>query len=213
MNAPSQKNDGMGSRLYSDNTSRFRLWAPFASDVQVILDHPLPDTTYALANEPGTPNWSADGIPAAANTRYQYLITTAAGPDNDTSQAHLRTDARALQVESSDPAPRATSSIPPSLPPTASRSRPRPSRISSSTSSTLAPSPDATMVSTGPFPPPPLLNSRIASVIYGIWASTRSSSFPFRTSRLTRREELAKDMDHPTCSPLKTCTPPPPTRR
>jgi len=101
MNAPSQKNDGMGSLLYPDNTVRFRVWAPFASGVQVILDHPHPGTTYALANEPGTPNWSADGIPASVNTRYQYLITTAPGQDNDTSQPHLRTDARALQVESS----------------------------------------------------------------------------------------------------------------
>lgn len=104
MNAPSQKNDGMGSLLYPDNTARFRVWAPFASGAQVILDHPVPGTTYALANEPGTPNWSADGIPASVNTRYQYLITTAPGQDNDTSQPHLRTDARALQVESSDPA-------------------------------------------------------------------------------------------------------------
>ena len=101
MNVPSQKHDGMGSLLYPDNTARFRLWAPFASDVQVILDHPLPGTTFALGNEPGTPNWSADGIPALVNARYQYLITTAAGPDNDTSQPHLRTDARALQVEGS----------------------------------------------------------------------------------------------------------------
>jgi len=101
VNAPSQKNDGMGSLLYPDNTVRFRLWAPFASSVQVILDYPNPGTTYALANEPRTPNWSADGIPASANTRYQYLITTSPGPDNDTSQPHLRTDARALQVEGS----------------------------------------------------------------------------------------------------------------
>jgi 1,4-alpha-glucan branching enzyme len=104
MNAPSQKNDGMGSLLYPDRTARFRVWAPNASGVQVILDHPVPGTTFALANEPGTPNWSADGIPAAVNTRYQYLIVTAPGQDNDTSQPHLRTDARALQVESSDPA-------------------------------------------------------------------------------------------------------------
>lgn len=102
MNAPSQKNDGMGSLLYPDNTARFRLWAPFASGVKVILDHPAAGTTFALANEHGTPNWSADGIPASVNTRYQYLITTAPGPDNDTPGPRLHTDARALQVESSD---------------------------------------------------------------------------------------------------------------
>jgi 1,4-alpha-glucan branching enzyme len=104
MSAPSHKNDGMGSLSYPDNTVRFRLWAPFAALVDVILDHPVPGTTFALAKEPGTPNWSADGIPAPANTRYQYRITTAPGQNNDTSQPHLRTDARALQVESSDPA-------------------------------------------------------------------------------------------------------------
>ena len=103
MNAPSQKNDGMGSLYYSgDGTARFRVWAPFAAQVDVILDHPVANTTFALANEAGTPNWSADGIPAPPNTRYQYRITTAPGQDNDTSQPHIRTDARALQVEGSD---------------------------------------------------------------------------------------------------------------
>lgn len=104
MNAPSHKNDGMGSFRYPDGTVRFRLWAPNAAHVEVILDHPATGTTFALANEPGTPNWSVDGIPAPASTRYQYRITTAPGRDNDTSQSHLRTDARALQVESSDSA-------------------------------------------------------------------------------------------------------------
>ena len=78
MNAPSQKNDGMGSLYYSgDGTARFRVWAPFAAQIDVILDHPVANTTFALANEAGTPNWSADGIPAPPNTRYQYRITTA----------------------------------------------------------------------------------------------------------------------------------------
>jgi 1,4-alpha-glucan branching enzyme len=106
MSEPSHENDGMGSLSYPDNTVRFRLWAPYAALVDVVLDHPVPGTTFALANEPGTPNWSAAGIPAPANTRYQYRITTAPGQNNDTSEPHLRTDARALQVESSDPASR-----------------------------------------------------------------------------------------------------------
>jgi 1,4-alpha-glucan branching enzyme len=62
MNAPSHKNDGMGSLSYPDNTVRFRLWAPYAALVDVILDHPVSGTTFALAKEPGTPNWSADDI-------------------------------------------------------------------------------------------------------------------------------------------------------
>ncbi len=102
MNAPSHKNDGMGSLYYpGEDAVRFRVWAPFAAQVDVVLDHPTPNTAFALANETGTPNWSADGIPAPPGTRYQYRITTAPGPDNDTSQPHLRTDARALQVEGS----------------------------------------------------------------------------------------------------------------
>src|SRR5229473_4831677 len=89
MTAPSQKQDGMGSLLYPDNTVRFRVWAPFASSADVVLFDPGPGTTtVALANEPGTRNWSADGIPAVANTRYQYVITTAPGQDNDTSVVH-----------------------------------------------------------------------------------------------------------------------------
>jgi 1,4-alpha-glucan branching enzyme len=94
----------MGSLLYPDGTARFRVWAPHAAQVEVILDYPVAGTTFALANEPGTPNWSADGIAAQPNTRYQYRITTAPGQDNDTSQPWLRTDARALQVESADAA-------------------------------------------------------------------------------------------------------------
>lgn len=103
MNAPSQKQDGMGSLLYPDGTVRFRVWAPFASGAQVVLwDAAEASTTFALANEPGTPNWSADGIKATPNTRYQYVITTTPGQNNDSSGPHWRTDARALQVEGSD---------------------------------------------------------------------------------------------------------------
>jgi 1,4-alpha-glucan branching enzyme len=104
MGAPSQKYDGMGSLAYSDGTVRFRLWAPHAAQVDVILDYPAAGTTFALANEQGTPNWSVDDVVAPVNTRYQYRITTAPGQDNDTSQPHIRTDARAQQVESSDAA-------------------------------------------------------------------------------------------------------------
>lgn len=103
MNAPSQRQDGMGSFLYPDGTVRFRVWAPFASGVQVVLwDSAQASATFELKNEVGTPNWSADGIPARANTLYQYVITTRPGTDNNTSEPHWRTDARALQVEGSD---------------------------------------------------------------------------------------------------------------
>jgi 1,4-alpha-glucan branching enzyme len=77
MNAPSQNQDGMGSLLYSNGSARFRVWAPLASGVDVVLwDAAGAPTTYALANENGTPNWSADGIAAPASTRYQYVTKT-----------------------------------------------------------------------------------------------------------------------------------------
>src|SRR5215475_150046 len=44
MSAPSLKNDGMGSLLYPDSTARFRVWAPFAANIDVILDHPVSGT-------------------------------------------------------------------------------------------------------------------------------------------------------------------------
>jgi 1,4-alpha-glucan branching enzyme len=40
MSAPSQRNDGMGSLLYPDGTARFRVWAPHAARVELVLDHP-----------------------------------------------------------------------------------------------------------------------------------------------------------------------------
>ncbi|HEV2172759.1 MAG TPA: alpha-amylase family glycosyl hydrolase [Nitrospira sp.] len=104
MRAPSPVNDGMGCLLFSDGTARFRVWAPNASDVQVEIDYPSGLQALDLGLEPGTGNWSADGIPATSNLTYQYRITTRPGLDNDTSQPWLRTDARAVQVQSSDPA-------------------------------------------------------------------------------------------------------------
>jgi hypothetical protein len=72
--------------------------------VQVIINYPTGTQRLALAAEGSTGNWSADQIPAAANLTYQYRIVMRPGSDNDTSQIWLRTDARALQVESSDAA-------------------------------------------------------------------------------------------------------------
>ena len=102
MRAPSPSNDGMGS-LLTDGTCRFRVWAPNASLVQVFGDfsngQPIP-----LASEPGTGNWSADQIPACAGDKYQYIVTNMGGVNNNNSQPWTRTDARAYQVQSSDPA-------------------------------------------------------------------------------------------------------------
>jgi len=102
MRAPSPANDGMGS-LLSDGTCRFRVWAPNAQLVQVFGDFSN-GQPIDLAPEPGTGNWSADQIPAQAGDKYQYILTNVGGPDNNNSQPWTRTDARAYQVQSSDPA-------------------------------------------------------------------------------------------------------------
>jgi 1,4-alpha-glucan branching enzyme len=102
MRAPSPENDGMGS-LLTGGTCRFRVWAPNAQRVQVFGDF-SGGTAIDLAPEPGTGNWSADQIPANAGDKYQYIITNMGGPNNNNSQPWTRTDARALQVQSSDPA-------------------------------------------------------------------------------------------------------------
>jgi 1,4-alpha-glucan branching enzyme len=102
MRAPSPNDDGMGSLLIG-GTCRFRVWAPNASRVQVVLNAPATGPTFDLASEGSSGNWSADGIPAVANTKYQYIISNRGGLNNDNSQPWLRTDARALQVESSSP--------------------------------------------------------------------------------------------------------------
>jgi 1,4-alpha-glucan branching enzyme len=56
MRAPAPENDGMGCLLTSAGC-RFRVWAPNASAVQVILNDPKTGPTFDLAPEPGTGNW------------------------------------------------------------------------------------------------------------------------------------------------------------
>ena len=100
MRAPAQENDGMGSLLTGEGC-RFRVWAPNAQRVQLVLDDVKNEPVGDLAPEPGTGNWSADQVNAPAGTKYQYIVTNRGGPDNDNSQPWFRADARALQVESS----------------------------------------------------------------------------------------------------------------
>jgi len=98
MRAPAANNDGMGSLLYPDGTCRFRVWAPFAQSVQVEGDFTDWRTApLSLAPEGTSGNWSADEIPVTAGQMYKYLIT-------NNSQVLERTDARALQVQSSNSA-------------------------------------------------------------------------------------------------------------
>ncbi|MGA9060716.1 MAG: alpha-amylase family glycosyl hydrolase [Terracidiphilus sp.] len=103
MRAPAPNNDGMGS-LPGSAGCRFRVWSPNANAVQVILNDAATGPTFNLASEPGTGNWSADQIPAPPGTKYQYIVMNMGGPNNDNSQPWVRTDARALQVESSNAA-------------------------------------------------------------------------------------------------------------
>ncbi len=100
MRAPAPGNDGMGSLMAGD-ACRFRVWAPNAQRVQLILNDIGAQPIGDLAAEPGTGNWSADEVDAPAGTKYQYVITNKGGPNNDNSQPWYRTDARAFQVESS----------------------------------------------------------------------------------------------------------------
>jgi 1,4-alpha-glucan branching enzyme len=100
MRAPAPNNDGMGSLLTAQGC-RFRVWAPNAVRVQLVLNDPSAPPVCDLAAEPGTGNWSADQVDAPAGTKYQYIITNCGGPNNDNSQPWFRTDARAQQVESS----------------------------------------------------------------------------------------------------------------
>jgi 1,4-alpha-glucan branching enzyme len=100
MRAPALENDGMGSLLTGEGC-RFRVWAPNAERVQLVLDAANNAPAGDLAAEPGTGNWSADQVDAPAGTKYQYIVTNMGGANNDNSQPWFRTDARAQQVESS----------------------------------------------------------------------------------------------------------------
>jgi 1,4-alpha-glucan branching enzyme len=102
MRIPAPSNDGMGS-LLEPTGCRFRVWAPNASRVQVVLDSIANTPAFDLGPEPGTGNWSADQVPGiGASRKYQYIITNQGGPNNNNSQPWYRTDARAQQVESSE---------------------------------------------------------------------------------------------------------------
>jgi 1,4-alpha-glucan branching enzyme len=99
-------NDGMGSLLYTDGsgTCRFRVWAPFAASVSLEGDF----TNWGVGAIPmgseGNGNWSCVAPNVKAYQMYKYIITNVGGPGNNNSQHWERTDARALQVQSSNAA-------------------------------------------------------------------------------------------------------------
>ena len=113
MNAPSQKHDGMGSLYYSgDDTARFRVWAPFAPGVDVVLDPPCRQHHLRARQRSRHVQLVGRRYTRAAKHALPVPHHHRTGQDNDTSQPHIRTDARALQVEGSDAACRAISSTP-----------------------------------------------------------------------------------------------------
>lgn len=97
MNAPAAANDGMGC-LVTGGTARFRVWAPSASQVRLEGDFTNWGTNpIAMGSEGSSGNWSVDGVSAAPGQMYKYIITT-------NGVSFERTDARALQVRSSNAA-------------------------------------------------------------------------------------------------------------
>jgi 1,4-alpha-glucan branching enzyme len=101
--APAPNNDGMGCLLFGNDECRFRVWAPSAEKVELVLLSPgAPDTTIALKREMSG-NWSAVVKGVQALQKYKYRIKTAQGNWNDVSEIWKRTDARALQVEHTGP--------------------------------------------------------------------------------------------------------------
>src|ERR1700683_2662118 len=92
MRVPAPSNEGMGS-LLTPAGCRFRVWAPNASRVQVVLDNIANPPAFDLGSEPGAGNWSADQVEGiAVGTKFQYVITNQGGPNNNNAQPWYRTD-------------------------------------------------------------------------------------------------------------------------
>jgi 1,4-alpha-glucan branching enzyme len=105
--APS-KTKTLGAALFPDKSgSSFRVWAPNASSVKVLLqaDSSTPAASFALAKDAGNPAyWSADIADAVAGHLYQFAIQNSGGDQYDPGGLPLlRADPCARQVTSSDP--------------------------------------------------------------------------------------------------------------
>src|SRR5579864_2440413 len=106
VNSPS-KAAALGTKLFPDKSgSSFRVWAPFASTVTLLIQ-PDPATAQvelALARDLAAPAyWSADIAGAVAGHLYQYKIQNRGGdPFDPGGLPLLRADPCARQVTSSD---------------------------------------------------------------------------------------------------------------
>jgi 1,4-alpha-glucan branching enzyme len=102
------KTKTLGATLLPDKSgSSFRVWAPNASAVQVMLqpNSPTPAVSLALAQDAGNPAyWSVDIADAVAGHLYQFAIQNRGGDKYDPGGLPLlRADPCARQVTSSDP--------------------------------------------------------------------------------------------------------------
>src|SRR5574337_775670 len=107
LNAPSSAM-ALGPKLFPDKSgSSFRIWAPFASAVNLLIqpDSRTAQTSFALAEDIGnTGYWSADIAGAVIGHLYQYAIQNRGGdPFDPGGLPVLRADPCARQVVSSDP--------------------------------------------------------------------------------------------------------------
>jgi 1,4-alpha-glucan branching enzyme len=107
VSSPSQTKT-LGATLFPDKSgSSFRVWAPNASSVKVLLqpDSATPAASLALAKDAGNPAyWSVDVADAVAGHLYQFTIQNRGGDKYDPGGLPLlRADPCARQVTSSDP--------------------------------------------------------------------------------------------------------------
>jgi 1,4-alpha-glucan branching enzyme len=98
----------LGANLSADKTfTSFRVWAPFASAVSVLLqpDAASPQSTLGLSQDAGdAAYWSADIAGVAAGHLYLFSVQNKGGDQFDPGGLPLlRTDPCARQVTSSDP--------------------------------------------------------------------------------------------------------------
>jgi 1,4-alpha-glucan branching enzyme len=98
----------LGANLSADQTSAsFRVWAPYASAVTVLLQpsSSSPQSSFGLQPDAANPAyWSADIAGVAAGHLYQYSVQNRGGDQFDPGGLPLlRTDPQARQVTSSDP--------------------------------------------------------------------------------------------------------------
>src|ERR1700687_2561763 len=106
--SPPSKTKALGAALFPDKSgSSFRVWAPNASSVKVLLqpDSPTPAVSFVLAKDAGNPAyWSVDIADAVAGHLYQFAIQNRGGDKyNPGGLPLLRADPCARKVLSSDP--------------------------------------------------------------------------------------------------------------